>query len=180
MPTVQDVTKLLTEAQIRQFRGGYDEDWMNRTAEAALILPYPPATPLADTVTKLFYSPGAPLSAAEREMCLIGTLAHGPSPLFLAVHLYWGLAVGLDPDKMADVLLLMGTYAGLPIYSSAIATMETTFAALQMLAAGYPVTEPIPSPAAIGALRQVFSPPATAALGMRFPEGLKAAQGSQT
>lgn len=120
-----DVTTLLSDEQLDLLRAAYDADAMNAAARAATALPWPPAAPFADFLINRFYT-GDAWPPARRELVLIALGAAnlvGNGRTF-AVHLYWGLMEGLGIGEIADTLLLVGAYAGIDRYSSAMRVLR--------------------------------------------------------
>lgn len=171
----KDVTKILSADHLSWYIRGYAPDFMEDSAEKSTIEAYPRSESFVRANSQTFYAGGGPLTAAQRELNLIAALATGPKPLFLAIHIYWGLCVELSPDQIASSILLAGMYEGISTYSSAIAIMQTTMTALEMLAThgkdheSYKEHRKVPSKDVIPVLKDVFAPPPKILLQPYFP-----------
>jgi len=137
---LSDVTGILTPAQLEQIVAGYDEAFMNAAAESSIIGRYAPSAGLVRFVGDRYYRAPYSFPPREREMVILTTLsARSPGGLFLAIHVYWALALETAPDRIANTLLLAGSYTGLPDFTASITSMETVLLVLKRLAE----TEPI-------------------------------------
>jgi alkylhydroperoxidase/carboxymuconolactone decarboxylase family protein YurZ len=133
-----DVTGILTAEELEQLRKNYDSAGIVSASMESIVGGYSGAAGFMDVLSKQFYSdPSQPrtepgvsalsFDPAARERILIAVLAVrlGGQGRFLAVHLYWGLMVGLSVEEIADQLLLTGMYVGLPNFTASIATFQT-------------------------------------------------------
>jgi hypothetical protein len=110
-----ELADLLRGEDLRVLRAHYAADprWLAEHARASLSRGPRSATAVAGALDGGFFGPGARLAAIDRERCLIFCFAGRPRDFPLAIHIYWGLMVGLDPQEVAEVLLLSGLYQGL-------------------------------------------------------------------
>lgn len=126
---------LLPPAALARLRAGYDEAAMLHGADMAVKYPYPPAGPWTDPPGDMFYRTKPLLPHKKREMVLLATLTGQRAYSELAVHVYWGLMEGLEPDEIANVLLLTSMYTGMPTWSNAIRVLRTALGVLAKIAA---------------------------------------------
>ena len=129
------VEALLPPAALERLRAGFDEAAMLYGADMAVKYPYPPAGPWTDPPGDMFYRTKPLLPHKKREMVLLATLTGQRAYSELAVHVYWGLMEGLDPDEIANVLLLTSMYTGMPTWSNAIRVLRTALTTLAKIAA---------------------------------------------
>jgi hypothetical protein len=117
-------------------------------------------TPWVDFVVGyLFDSPrgsGEPISSLDpfqREMVLVGVLTAVTKGqgVFLAIHFYWGLMQGMSVKQVADTSLLAGTYSGINVANSAMATLIQTLSVLKQFRQPYTPPAPLPTPEAVTA-----------------------------
>jgi 1-acyl-sn-glycerol-3-phosphate acyltransferase/biopolymer transport protein ExbB/TolQ len=137
---------ILTEATVARLRAGYDYATMKAGFHRALFEPYGPGAQWVQVQVAHFYEPeskqpalGAEgvrrsvLKPVDREKVLIGLLAaEGGSAL--AIHLYWGIALGLEVTDAVDILFLAGTYTGVKAYNLSISVAARTFGAIAQVA----------------------------------------------
>ena len=123
-----DVTGGLTPAELGFLRDGFahQPDALTDLARAQVVSMYPAAAGVVNALPDRFFvrekGGGLPMSAQDRERSIIAILASTETDpgLLLAVHFYWGLAVGLAPKDIAETLLLVATYSGLPHWTVSI------------------------------------------------------------
>jgi alkylhydroperoxidase/carboxymuconolactone decarboxylase family protein YurZ len=129
----QDITQLLDPEQLAELRRHYDDATMTQLLAQPLRATYPPCEPWLDWVSQHLYNRER-FRPEYRELILItvlGSNPHGGGRL-LAIHLYVGLMVGLSPSEVADALLLVGVYTGIPSFTFGVyATLTKTLAVLR-------------------------------------------------
>lgn len=135
-----DVHLILT-TELTKLRNQYNA----RLAEMEAILSdvgneFPPVKPWLDgvgeTIFTEFLQPapqGLPLSAKDRERCLIALIAERRETLNLAVHIYMGLMNDISPAEVCNVLALTAVYGGISAYIRGIKVAEATFSELKIL-----------------------------------------------
>ncbi len=74
------------------------------------------------------------------------------TPLFLAIHIYWGLMEGLSPADIGWTQLLTGAYEGIDKYSNGVSVLSTTLTAMKSV---LPATD---TPTVFNALAAAFTP----------------------
>jgi carboxymuconolactone decarboxylase family protein len=74
-----------------------------------------------------------PLSAANRERCLVALLASRSRRLELAIHIYMALANGVVPGELAQIILAAGVYTGVDTVGSGFDTLQMTLLTLKNL-----------------------------------------------
>ena len=166
---------ILTDAEVERLRDGYEYATLRTGFQRALYAPYAPGAAWVAAQVDHFYEveaidappldlsqdPEAPfarttaLRPQDRERILIGLLAPEGGRA-LAIHLYWGLALGLPRLEVVDILFLAGTYTGVKAYNRALGVAADTFKALAELARSAGDEGPIPSAAALQALAAAF------------------------
>jgi alkylhydroperoxidase/carboxymuconolactone decarboxylase family protein YurZ len=143
-PALTPVYEILTEQELKALRAAYNEapaalaDFARRTYNGV----FPPGTGIFDAIVERFYTTGhppeppvSPLAQRDREIALIMLLAmRTGSTVQFAVHVYWGLMVGLEPAELGELLLLGGAYGGLDSYTSGLGTLSRTLGTLKQLA----------------------------------------------
>ena len=115
-----DITGVLTPAELSFLRDGFahQPDALTDLARAQVVAAYPEAAGVVNALPDRFFvrpQGGAlPLPAPVRDRTIIAILASTETDpgLLLAVHFYWGIAVGLSPKDIAETLLLAATYSG--------------------------------------------------------------------
>lgn len=112
---------------------------------------FPPVKPWLDgvgeTIFTEFLQPapqGLPLSAKDRERCLIALIAERRETLNLAVHIYMGLMNDISPAEVCNVLALSAVYGGISAYIRGIKVAEATFTELVKVS-----REPVCGPAKV-------------------------------
>ncbi|XXX71708.1 hypothetical protein WMF30_29090 [Sorangium sp. So ce134] len=169
-PGAASVTQILSAAEVDALVEGYARV---PGSVASLAMKqvggmFPPGATFFDTIAKSFFTHGdppvpplLPMDAKDRERCLIALLAARGLTLPLALHFYWGIAVGLSVDDIAVTLLLAGSYEGVSVYMNSLTVLKATLGALKDL---FPKGEPrgklapVPPEAAISAVQRAFSP----------------------
>lgn len=141
MDPAASIADILTPNALAMLRTAYGNgDDMTRVLAAALPALYPPAREYVDAIGDAFYPlqgaiPG-PLTAANRERCLVTLLAARGAKRNLAIHVYMALMAGIPAAEICHILLLVGAYAGVESLAGALATAKTTFETLATVAAG--------------------------------------------
>ena len=142
------VGDILSGEQLQALRESYSNERMNQIARTGVSGSFTPAAHLHQVLTDLFFhglqevdanarvGPSAavptPLSAREREIIIISMMtARLADPVFLAIHIYWGLMEGLSPEEIAWVQHLSGLYSGIDKFSRGIRVLTDTLRALQ-------------------------------------------------
>ncbi len=134
-----DVTKLVSRRAIRALRKGYDAGQMAAMATAVLVREFPASEAYVTAIHDSLFMPHgegqAPLldelSGRERETALIPLLASQRAEMELAVHVYWGLMEGLNPDEIAGLLMVSGVYAGIGTQTVGLKVMSRVLVPLQ-------------------------------------------------
>lgn len=122
----QDLTQLLAPEQLVELRRHYDDATMSQLLAQPLRVAYPPCEPWLDWISQHLYNRER-FRPEYRELILItvlGSNPHGGGRL-LAIHLYVGLMVGLSPSEIADALLLVGVYTGIPSFTFGVYAILT-------------------------------------------------------
>jgi len=150
----------LTDEELEFLRQGYDEQAMMISTREALGRMHPEvAAPLAAMVDAVYTAD--PDRKRERERCLI-TLLTGHHPAEFAIHVYWGLMVGLTAADIQQVLLITFAYNGVACYTVSLLAVKRTVEILkaQVQAARGPAEASAPmshrSAAVVGALLGAF------------------------
>jgi hypothetical protein len=134
MDTNLDVTRILDEDELDYIVKAYQyhSDALYRDARAKVVAPLAVSDPAVQALADYFYDEQGgdrqlPVSEKDRERTLIAVLAAVDldAGFLLAVHLYWGLAVGLLPTEIAHTLLLTSAYTGLPHWVNNIYKFQT-------------------------------------------------------
>jgi alkylhydroperoxidase/carboxymuconolactone decarboxylase family protein YurZ len=129
-----DIRNILAPDQLAKLRGGYIAEVMNRAATAALIGPFPPATPIAEFIIGHFYR-SERWEPARREQCVITYFASraAGNEANLGIHIYWGMMEGLSADVIGDTILLAAAYSGIENYTNGIGVMTHVLTVLRAL-----------------------------------------------
>lgn len=133
----EDLRTFLDDAEMAALRGGFDAAFMrDKVAGAMLFAKFPPGKPYVQSVLDTSYG-GKPLCDRSRERIIMALLASHSETMTLAVHLYWGLMLGLSLEEVGHVLMLTGQYAGISAYTNGMAVLKKTCAAMRaQVAAG--------------------------------------------
>ena len=147
----------LSEAQLGRLRAGFDEAALSNMATSLVVADFPSAGALTLAVQAVLYASKRPfeMSSIDRERLLIGLLAAQGLERQLAVHIYWGLMVGLSPRAVGETVVLMGVYNGLARQNEAMGVIKKTLAALAEVA-GTRRRKPVPIAEALSHLLAVF------------------------
>lgn len=137
----KDVTEMLSEKELAALRGAYDGLLLSELATKTLVEKFPASRIWVNTIQRILYVDesrgGAPLldiTPKERELCLITLLSAQHLELELGVHIYWGMMEGLSPKQIAALITMVGVYAGLARFNSALTVMTTALKALDVVA----------------------------------------------
>jgi alkylhydroperoxidase/carboxymuconolactone decarboxylase family protein YurZ len=131
----QDVGQLLAPEELAVLRRNFSGSLLYREACRRTAGPYPPAVGPLKSLLGLFYEREALLEPRQREQILSALLAMQGTSGEVAIHAYWGLMEGVTPEQLAATFLLVGVYAGVPRYRSAIQTLCLVCQTLKRLAA---------------------------------------------
>jgi len=162
MPSTDDVSTMLPDAELKDFRDNYDENLMDQFLGQFFPQAYPPSAEYVAAIGKVFYSAGLPsddpsptrvrLSAADRERCLVAILASRGAGLNLAIHMYMALMNSVSPGEVGNILFLSGIYTGVDHFAD---TLKLQMALLQLLH-GLWQQRKLTVPEVVGALNQKF------------------------
>lgn len=154
----KDVTQMLSDQQLCRLRSGYDAELLSDLATQTVVQKFPASQVWISTIQRILFKdpangnrPLLDLSAKERELCLVTLLSAQAMDLELAVHIYWGLMEGLEPKELAALITVVGVYAGLDKFNSALDVMTKTMHALDKVASSGACQVPDVIPAIVGA-----------------------------
>jgi alkylhydroperoxidase/carboxymuconolactone decarboxylase family protein YurZ len=147
---VTPIHEILSAEEIARIRSGYaaGAEQLTTYVDRQFGKLHPAAMPLFDQVSAQLFGyeqpdrrPAAAISERDRERCIIAILASkGQHGVPLAVHFYWGLAAGLEPQEIADTLLVVAVYAGFDAYTTGLGLLARTLVSLKRLATTDAVT----------------------------------------
>lgn len=135
----EDITEILSEAQLDKLRASFKESTMSSIATSILIAEYPESERYVNAIHDSLFGAGpdgtepplAGLSHKERETSLIVLMAAQRTTFELAIHIYWGMMNGLTQDEVAGLLMLCGVYAGIGAQTTGLQTMRQTLTGLK-------------------------------------------------
>ncbi|WP_375760569.1 carboxymuconolactone decarboxylase family protein [Corallococcus exercitus] len=142
----QEVSGLLSCDALRRLRSRYNDKPSDPVAEISQKIiwgMYSQSDDLLKEMMSEFYSPQKfarsqdfAQFARDREQIVIALLAArvGNRRMYLAVHFYWGLMVGLSPAEIAHRLLFVSFYSGIDTLTSSLETLSAVLNTLQDLA----------------------------------------------
>lgn len=135
----QDLTTILTGTDLTAVISNYDAPIMGQLLAGGLIVHYPAISPYLGAIGQELYpefkaQPAGPLSAADRERCLVALLASRSRRLELAIHIYMALVKGVSAAELAHICLAAGIYTGIDTVGSAFEVMQTTLEKLRAIA----------------------------------------------
>ncbi len=125
---------ILSRPNLALLRHGFDPEAAYGMALGSLAGPIPGAGPWVTEAGSYFYKDASHMSPRRRELCVLSMLTTMRLPDQLAIHVYWGLMVGLGVDEVCDALFLGGDYGGIAAYTTAIKTAGASLASLQQQA----------------------------------------------
>lgn len=130
---MRTLVAMLDPNEVETLRRAYDSQQLLDTNSNSFANLYPPFAAWQQTVGTLFFG-SEPLSARERELCLVALLAQTPGPS-LATHVYWGLMEGLTIDQIMHAVGLSSCYGGLPVLTRGMFIIQKTLGVLKKVAA---------------------------------------------
>jgi alkylhydroperoxidase/carboxymuconolactone decarboxylase family protein YurZ len=130
---MENLADVITSTELASLRAGYDKSAFLGANQDAFVDAYPPLASWIQATSKLLYADG-PISAQQRELCLITLLAYRAPGVALATHVYWGLMEGLHPEQVCHAASLAGCYGGFPTLGDALVVIKRTFSVLKRLA----------------------------------------------
>lgn len=128
-----DVTQMLTSEEIDRLRRAFDGAGLVKANVVAMEAAYAPLRAWGEAAS-MFYDDG-PLTARERELCLIVLLSVNAPEISLADHVYWALMEGATPAAICQAVGLAGCYAGMPALTRGMMTTIKVFNVLKRMAA---------------------------------------------
>ncbi|MCY1019763.1 hypothetical protein [Pyxidicoccus sp. MSG2] len=132
-PPLKDVTSLLTPGALERLRRAYSQTphQVANTSIDTITGMYEKSTDLLQEMLTEFYEPQD--FARDREQIVIALLAArmGNRRMYLALHFYWGLMVGLDPKDIAYRLLFVSFYSGIDTLTSSLETLAVVLKRLE-------------------------------------------------
>ncbi|MCB9526544.1 MAG: hypothetical protein H6702_24650 [Myxococcales bacterium] len=129
-----ELLEILSDADLAALRAGYDYTVMEAAFTASVIAPYGPGGAWVKAQTDHFYAlermSGEGMAPVDRERCVLAILApRGGTEL--AIHVYWGLALGLSVRDLLDIFFLAGTYGGVPAYKTGLDSLRAVLPKLK-------------------------------------------------
>lgn len=131
MPTLES---LISDEQIATLKLGFDNALCVKLAMASLSGPIPAAEPWVSGPGDYFFATDRNMGPTHRELCILSTLTALRCPDQLAIHVYWGLMVGLTVNQIGDAIYLGGDYGGIAAYNSAVKAAQITLQSLAVQA----------------------------------------------
>jgi alkylhydroperoxidase/carboxymuconolactone decarboxylase family protein YurZ len=128
-----DLRTRLTTTGLSRLRAAYDPAVMSQGNVAALRDIYPPLSSWGEEVSATFYDRPGPLTAKDRERCLIALVTLLGATLPLAIHVYWGLMEGLSVEEICHTIGLSACYGGLPKASHGLLVVDRTLTLLNRI-----------------------------------------------
>jgi alkylhydroperoxidase/carboxymuconolactone decarboxylase family protein YurZ len=129
-----DLRTRLSAVALTKLRDAYDPAVMSHGNVAALRDIYPPLSGWGEEVSATFYDRPGPLTAKDRERCLIALITMLGATLPLGIHVYWGLMEGLSIEEICHTIGLSACYGGLPKASHGFLVVDRTLAVLNRVA----------------------------------------------
>jgi alkylhydroperoxidase/carboxymuconolactone decarboxylase family protein YurZ len=138
---IESLASLLTPAELDALRAAYRAN-PGELADLPLdrfgIL-HPGGTEYFRLACETFYTngpaPGVPpksiLNETWREVALLTVLAGQRLPLQLAIHVYWALMHDLSVDQICELMLLVGVYYGISVYTQSLGTVQVALSVLK-------------------------------------------------
>jgi alkylhydroperoxidase/carboxymuconolactone decarboxylase family protein YurZ len=135
----KDLTTILTATELQTITSSYNAVTMGALLAKGLTDHYPAISPYLGAIGQELYpefkpQPAGPLSAANRERCLVALLASRSRRLELAIHIYLALVNGVSTAELAHICVASGIYTGVDTVGSAFDVMQATLEKLQALA----------------------------------------------
>ncbi len=128
------LTSLLSDANLKNLRAGYDPAVAYAAALGSLVAPMPGAEPWVMGAGAYFFHDQKHMRAERRELCVLSMLTVLRAPDQLAIHVYWGLMVGLGIDDVANAIFLGGDYGGVAAYHSGLAGCSAALRSMERTA----------------------------------------------
>ena len=125
----------LPDETLAKLRAAYDRALVSAALSARVPLLHPPSADYVRATVRAFYDDGALLSVQNRERCLIALLATEGEDFALALHIYIAVMEGIPPAEVADMLFLVGIYAGAHRFAKGLLVEERTLETLERLVA---------------------------------------------
>ncbi|WP_224364562.1 hypothetical protein [Hyalangium versicolor] len=148
------LTEILGSRELQKLRDHFDEAVLCDMARV-LGKKLPDSKWFVDGILDQFYSKAKlPVTeeykqfAARRESQLITlflVFSRGQG-VFLGIHLYCGLMMGMSPEELTQHVMLVGVYGGIAVLNTGLTTLERLFTLLKGLAAP---NAPNPTPAVV-------------------------------
>ncbi|RKH37210.1 carboxymuconolactone decarboxylase family protein, partial [Corallococcus llansteffanensis] len=163
-----DVSGLLSSDALTRLRSRYNNKPSDPVAElsrSSIQALYSQSSDLLEEMMSEFYSPQKfarvqdfTQFARDREQIVIALLAArmGNRRMYLALHFYWGLMVGLSPAEIAHRLLFISFYSGIDTLTSALETFSAVLNKLQSLTNAARTDEALEPRAIMGELKALF------------------------
>ena len=157
------VEEILSAEDCARLREHYNPTTIADLAEAAFATNFPSQRVMVKLINRMYFetppdeNAAVPheISAAERELIITTVLTvQGAAPAFIAIHVYWALMVGVDPNRLGWMFSLIGVYAGIGLYTANLKVLVKTLCKLKEVARD-PQKDPTPD-VVVAALFAVF------------------------
>lgn len=126
---------ILGSEDLERLRGNFDEEVLLKNARQGIGQKLPDSLGFIGSIETQLYRPATNQTpeqyrefARQRESQLITLFmvqSRGQG-LFLSIHFYWGLMVGLSPAQILNQVLLVGMYGGIQVLNAGLMTLELT------------------------------------------------------
>ena len=125
------LTSMLSDENLALLRLGFDGQVAYAMALGSLSAPVPGAAPWVEASGAYFFKDAAHMSAQRRELCVLSVLTSLRAPDQLAIHVYWGLMVGLSVTQVGDAIFLGADYAGIACFDTGLKVAKAALSNLE-------------------------------------------------
>lgn len=122
---------MLSDENLALLKLGFDNAVAYKMALNSLAGPVPGAAPWVTSAGSYFFKNEEHMSPQRRELCIISMTTAMRMPDQLAIHVYWGLMVGLSVEQIGNALFLAGDYGGIACFQTALKATSATLVSLQ-------------------------------------------------
>ena len=163
----EDVSDILSDDALTRLRRSYDKmpHQMVETSRSSISAMYSRSSQFLEGITFEFFRHEGFAEdqefkkfARDREQIVIALLAArvGNRRIYLALHFYWGLMVGLSPEEIARRLLFISFYSGIDTLTSSLETLSLVLSKLRELTNQAMSDDALAPKAIMGELKKVF------------------------
>jgi len=132
---VEQITEILTKENLASLRANFDQKQADDLLMGGFTQIFKPTALLMKGIDDVLrkHRGNKPISLKKQEIVIISLLVSQRMAPELGLHVYLGLAHGLSPREIGEIVLVVGVYAGVSAMAMGLETLEATLVKLKAM-----------------------------------------------